>query len=276
MRKFAVSVALSALCLAVPGLALAASGTALGVKQDAKLETSAETVVLNVGRDIAIGDRVVTDAKGLVQIKFTDQTELVVGPNSALVIEDYLIRNNGTAGSFAVNALSGTFRFVTGSGPKDKYLITTPTGTIGVRGTAFDFDVSPDGTSVLLFEGQVYLCNLAKQCVTLSNYCEVGEATVPQAALLGLTDNVTGQARSRLKALFPYAENQSPLLDQFRLDAARRCLNRPFTSADFNPASINEENPGAYNKNPCDDYGYDDYNSDYTSPTHGHGSCGPD
>src|SRR5690606_42119301 len=85
----------------------------------------------------SIGDRVVTGPSGQVQILFSDRTELVVGPRSALLIEDYLLRNDGSAGKFAINALSGTFRFVTGGAPKDSYVIKTPTGTIGVRGTAF-------------------------------------------------------------------------------------------------------------------------------------------
>ena len=38
-----------------------------------------------------------------------------------------------SAGRFAINALSGTFRFTTGRAPKDRYVIETPTGTIGVR-----------------------------------------------------------------------------------------------------------------------------------------------
>ncbi len=79
-----------------PGAALAdASGKALGVDQDARAETRAEVKQLTVGSDIFIGDRVITDARGLVQIKFSDSTKLVVGPNSALLIEDYLLRNDG-------------------------------------------------------------------------------------------------------------------------------------------------------------------------------------
>ncbi|MEO6395263.1 MAG: FecR domain-containing protein, partial [Devosia sp.] len=119
------------------GPSAAATGTAMGVKIDASIESGAITRTLVVGDDLLIGDRVVTDKSGLVQILFEDSTELVVGPNSELVIEDYLLRQDGSAGRLAINALSGTFRFVTGLAPKDRYEITTPTGTMGVRGTAF-------------------------------------------------------------------------------------------------------------------------------------------
>ena len=58
--------------------ALAASGKVLGVDPAAELEGKSTLVV---GTDVFIGDKVVTGASGLVQIKFEDRTELVVGPN---------------------------------------------------------------------------------------------------------------------------------------------------------------------------------------------------
>jgi hypothetical protein len=88
-------VAIALMLIPIP--AQAATGTALGVDPAASLETSATTRTLVVGDDIAIGDRIVTDAAGLVHVKFDDDTLLVVGPRSALVIEDYLLRADGSA-----------------------------------------------------------------------------------------------------------------------------------------------------------------------------------
>lgn len=151
---------LGLIALILPTTVMAAStGTALGVNPDARLEGKVETKTLVVGTDVFIGDSVVTDARGLVQIRFSDRTELVVGPGSALVIEDYLLREDGSGGKFAINALAGTFRFVTGGAPKDRYAIRTPTGTVGVRGTAFDLNVKPDHSSLLLYHGAVVMCN---------------------------------------------------------------------------------------------------------------------
>ncbi len=204
----------------------AASGTALGVKPEATAETAGENRVLEVGADIFLGDLVTTGGKGNVQIRFSDRTELVVGPNSRLVIEDYLLRDDGSAGKLAVNALSGTFRFVTGGAPKDRYLIKTPTGTVGVRGTAFDLNVVEDHTSLLLFEGAVEMCNLAGQCVDVDEICEVGRFDLGSADLLGTTDLFKGDTRTQMRGMFPYAADQSPLLGAFRLEQAFRCLNR--------------------------------------------------
>lgn len=205
---------------------LAASGTAVGVDPAARLEDKAGTKTLVVGTDVFIGDRVVTDAKGLVQIRFSDRTKLVVGPRSALVIEDYLLREDGSGGKFAINALSGTFRFVTGGAPKDRYEINTPTGTIGVRGTAFDLNVKEDHYSVLLFHGAVVICNKASKCITVDDFCDVGMADLSDAKLLGNTEDFVGAERTSMRGMFPWAVSESDLMGPFWVAQARECLNR--------------------------------------------------
>lgn len=230
-----------------PGVVLAdPSGKALGVDQDARAQTKAEIKQLTVGADIFIGDRVITDARGLVQIKFSDNTKLVVGPNSALLIEDYLLRDDGSGGKFAINALSGTFRFVTGGAPKDRYLIETPTGTIGVRGTGFDLNVRPDHFSAMLYHGAVVVCNRSNECVTVDDICEIGMADLSEAQILGVATEMTQAEREQMRGMFPYAVNEGDLLGQFRIAQARECLNRPVTPTVQDPIS----QPGRPEPNP--------------------------
>jgi len=241
--------------LALSTASIAASGKALGVAPAAAVETKADSKTLTVGADIFIGDRVVTGAKGQVQIKFTDQTELVVGPNSALLIEDYLLRNDESAGKFAINALSGTFRFTTGRAPKDRYIIKTPTGTIGVRGTSFDFNSATQETRVLLYHGQVVLCNLSNTCVTLDDTCELGAYDLGKSEILGHTDDFKGTARDDLKAEFKYAQSQAPLLGAFRVDEAKECFQKGFV-ANVQPESLvkddGDEPPPQPSEEPCE------------------------
>ena len=208
--------------------AQAASGTALGVNPAATAETKTESRTLVVGSDIFIGDQVATGPEGQVQIQFSDLTRLVVGPNSALKIEDYLLRDDESAGKFAINALSGTFRFATGRAPKDRYLIATPTGTIGVRGTKFDFNVDPADTRVLLYEGAVILCDLGKDCVTVDDTCELGHADLSTAEIVGKTDEMTKQQRDGVKSEFKYAVSQAPLMGRFRFEEAKQCFHKGF------------------------------------------------
>ena len=244
LAGFAAAIICS-MAMTVPSYA--AGGTALGVDPDASATTNEVTRTLTVGSDLAIGDIVVTGETGLVQILFDDKTELVVGPRSRLIIEDYLLRADGSAGKFAINALSGTFRFATGVAAKDRYLIKTPTGTIGVRGTEFDFNVDEEGTEVLLFKGGLQLCNLNGVCISLDGSCQVGTFDLTEALAVGPTDDIDGEAREDLRQSFRYAEAQGPLMRQFWVENARQCLNRPFvgnTYTEFtSPASTDKNHP---------------------------------
>ena len=230
------------------GQALAApSGTALGVDPDAEARGASETRTLVVGSDIFIGDRVVTGDKGLVQIKFVDNTRLVVGPRSSLTIEDYLIRNDGSSGQMAVNALSGTFRFITGNAPKDRYVIRTPTGTIGVRGTALDVWVSEIVSYVLQLHGSSYECPDATpdRCEVLDAVCELAILGDSEVEVIGHTDEISGEDRDRLKQMFALID--ADLLREFRVARDDRCLNRP---AGGGAGGTSLSTPGAENAPP--------------------------
>lgn len=95
MQKCVLSLAACLLLLGPSAAFAAASGTAKGVDPDASAARGGDTQVLVVGSDIFMGDVVKTGPAGQVQIKFSDNTELVVGPRSALTIEDYLLREDG-------------------------------------------------------------------------------------------------------------------------------------------------------------------------------------
>jgi len=241
MRRLVAVFALLLAAFATPGLA--ASGKALGVDPAATLEDQAGARTLVVGTDIFIGDRVVTDAKGLVQIRFSDRTELVVGPRSSLVIEDYLLREDGSGGKFAINALAGTFRFVTGGAAKDRYIIKTPTGTVGVRGTAFDMNVHDDHSSLLLYHGRVIMCNLANVCVEVDDFCDVGMFDMAEARLLGNTEDFVGEQRTSMRGMFPWSVSEGDLLGAFRIDRARECLNRAVVNTTPESLTKNEDDP---------------------------------
>jgi hypothetical protein len=229
MRWFGLLL-LALLGTGLDGAALAApAGTAVGVAPLANDVAAKTTRTLTVGADIAMGDRIVTGPSGQVQIVFTDQTHLVVGPGSSLVIASYLLRNGGSASRFAIEALGGTYRFITGQSDHSTYTISTPTGTIGVRGTAFDFIVDPrhpivaghaPGTAVALYRGAVELCNLAHECVMLTRPCDLGATSRGDA----FTVNSRAAAAAGARARFRYIANQRPLLAPFRIPEAGRCF----------------------------------------------------
>ena len=251
MRKLLPSIAVLALIATGGLLALGnpitavEKGMAKGVDPDASALADAGGVrFLRVGDDVVVGETVETGPTGQVQLLFDDASELVIGPNSRLRIDDYFIRNDGSAGKFAIAALEGTFRFVTGTAPHDAYKITTPTGTIGVRGTAFDFTVLQQAinqylqttrwvVSVLVFDGGVELCNLANICIVVDAICGIGAMSDLEAVII---DN-TRESRGIFRVFFRYANDQSPLLRPFWVINARACISPP-PGPDGTPGSL--------------------------------------
>lgn len=234
MPRLGVFFALLVALLAADVRAADSLGQVAEVRPEATGGFGQSRVTLIKGAELREGETVVTGLNGEVQVLFSDQTRLVIGRGSSLIIERYLMRNDGTAQKFAVNALAGTFRFITGKGDKNAYKIATPTGTIGIRGTEFDFTVEGQTglTSVVLFHGAVILCPVAGECVTLSERCGVAQLVSKRDANL-----VTREAK-RLEVAgtaFPYVASQSRLLRDFRVSQAAQCIT---------PAQTNREAPG--------------------------------
>lgn len=233
MNRLAAFFAISMISL--PGLALAAAeGTAVGVRPDALARSAAAERILFVGADVAVGETIATGPSGTVQLLFDDQTRLVVGPRSSLQIETYLLTGTG-ADKFAINALAGTFRFISGSSPKSAYSIETPTASIAVRGTRFDLTVGGGRNFVMLFDGALRLCQ-GSSCVDLSDRCDIGVAAGGNADLFTWTDT----ERSGAVSNFPLPNIQSSFLSQFRVAGAQACLATP----DQSPAGSLVSGPG--------------------------------
>ena len=126
--------AFAAVCLLAPAAQAQPDGIVVAVVQQAHIDAKTGKTILMPANPIYSGDRITTDTIGTAQIKFRDNTKLVVGPNSILVIDAFVFNKNDTARQVSINALKGAFRFISGNSPKDAYKITTPTATIGIRG----------------------------------------------------------------------------------------------------------------------------------------------
>lgn len=208
------TLALAALSASVV-VALAQSGSVVGLSAPARLTTSGAVKPLKMGDEVSMGDIVSTGKAGQVQILFPDQTRVVVGPNSELKIQKLLFRSNGTARRMTLNAAAGTFRFLTGESPKRAYRLRTPTATMTVRGTAFDFavDGSVKDTALVVHEGTVRYCDRHGRCVSVPNGCQ----TVMIDRLRRFTQPENAEQRLQiLRAMFPYARDDSRLEPLFR------------------------------------------------------------
>ncbi|MFO1185940.1 MAG: FecR domain-containing protein [Bauldia sp.] len=184
--------------------------TALGLVIGGDGQQAAE-----VGFPIFMGDRLQTGPTGQLQIVFADASKLVVGPNSAMTVDDFVFRRDGTASSFALTATRGAFRFVSGQSPKPAYSIRTPTAVMALRGTAFDLAVSANGDSALaLFAGAAEICGADRRCALLSGACSMA---VTGIALATRPVTALPERNGRLREDFPYVVSQAPLRQDFRL-----------------------------------------------------------
>jgi hypothetical protein len=137
MRRTAAIYSVFAMIWAVMAVGPAAadpSGVVLAVVQQSEANGETGQRVLKPEAPVYAGDRIITGPIGEAQVRFRDNTRLVVGPNSTMVIDAFVFDDSDTARQISIEAVKGAFRFITGNSPKDAYTIKTPTSTIGVRG----------------------------------------------------------------------------------------------------------------------------------------------
>jgi hypothetical protein len=218
--RLAVRVALLVAASSVATVSFAAekSGIAVGVTQSATAAGPAGDRNLFATAPVFLGDSVVTNRDGEAQIRLLDDTRLVVGPNSSIVIDQFVFSGKGQAGAVSIDAVRGAFRFITGVSQKDAYSIKTPMATIGVRGTRFDFTVSRLRLNFALYEGEATICNRLRECFVVKGPCAMVEArrfrpTRPIAS---------SDERERLveRGTFPYLAQQARLQRNFRVDTS--------------------------------------------------------
>jgi len=152
-----MSVAARILCAAI--LLLVAGNAALAADQvgftsavrpmaDQTLP-QAQTVPLNFNAPIFRFARLRTAPQGALEVTFLDRSKLAMGPNSQLVIDQYVYAGPGGTGQQVVRYTQGAFRFISGGIPKDKVKLETPTVSIGIRGTIIRTLVTEDGTTTV-------------------------------------------------------------------------------------------------------------------------------
>lgn len=274
------ALAISTLLLAA-GSNAAVIATAAGVVPAATGELGGTRVTILQGAQLEEGQLIVTDTGGEVQVTFVDNTRMVIGPNSSLRIERILMRNDGTFSSFAVSALGGTFRFITGNSPSDAYHVSTPAGTISVRGTKWDLTVlalfGPGNVPVwvanaMVYIGSIMMCPLGvTDCVVLNDPCDVGSMT-PNAVA---TIMAALRARERFASqTFPYAVFQDALFLINQIEDAEDCADEEIADAgtpaggeNGTPAGNNNNNnpPDSGRPNECPSYSESSIYSGYVT-----------
>lgn len=173
---------------------------------------------IKTSSSISANERIRSNSSGLGHFKFNDGTKLVVGPGSNIVL-DKLVYNPGGSSfkKFVLKSGAGATRIITGNSNASAYEISTPSGTLGIRGTAFDIQHLRGRTYIMLINGRVEFCNFSGTCKTIKRKCDyvvvnrngnISDPVQPKDGIFEKRDMVR---------YFPFIADQGPLEQDFRL-----------------------------------------------------------
>ena len=108
---------------------------------------------LSVNSSIEQGDTLVTEKATYARIRFVDNGEITLRPNTQFKIENFSYQvNKPESDSALFSLLKGGLRSITGllgKRNKEKFGLNTPTATIGIRGTTFIVEYVPPSQAAM-------------------------------------------------------------------------------------------------------------------------------
>ena len=125
------------------GIAAAVNPEASGQPPSGKMQ------VLHVGQNVIRNERIATQDNGQVQLLFVDGSTVTLGPNSEIIIDEFVYDPKTKTGSMTATVAAGLLRYVGGKISSSKGVnFNTPSGVITVRGGIAIIKVNPhDGVA---------------------------------------------------------------------------------------------------------------------------------
>ncbi|MCK4869260.1 MAG: hypothetical protein KAT39_14500, partial [Alphaproteobacteria bacterium] len=125
--KYICAIALAAMVagLAMPAMAAQQSGigiTSLVVK-DVEGKTDEEIRRLALQDSVYQNEIVQTGLESASELRFADDTRISVGPNSTIVLDEFVYDPDPGEGTFALTVTEGVFRFFSGNMASSNYKI---------------------------------------------------------------------------------------------------------------------------------------------------------
>lgn len=143
----------------VAGTVTHLSGPLLAKKADGAVK------VLSQKSTVEQGDTLVTEKDTYARIKFIDDSEMTLRPNSQVKIDDFSFEDDQPQKDKAsFSLIKGGLRAVTGTlgkRNKEKFGVNTPTATIGIRGTIFIAEYVPPESAAVAAYGFASLAAIA-------------------------------------------------------------------------------------------------------------------
>ncbi len=136
---------------------------------------------LILGKKVIFKERIKTASKGLVQILLLDGSSFTVGPNSDLVIDEFVYDPKSNTGKLTASLAKGAFRFIGGKLSKKAgaVKVKTPLALIGIRGAITNVSFDP-------------ISNQASCSLVFGNNCNVNGNTVYQPGYTAVANRSSG------------------------------------------------------------------------------------
>jgi hypothetical protein len=169
-------------------------GNAEQLKPEAGAHLGGKARALVVGAELHRDEQVWTASGGRVDIKFVDGSSVTLGENARLVLDEFVLPEDGGAGNQVLRSVAGALRFVGGAVDRSKpgaTRIVTPIATMTVRGTEFFAGPIDGAYGVFVYHGEVAVAT-SSGSVTLKD----GEGTtLTQSRVAPTPPKVWGKAK---------------------------------------------------------------------------------
>lgn len=136
--------------------------------------------VVGSGKPVYLNDRLSTGDSERLQIRLLDGTLFTIGPNSRLVVDEFVYDPSEGVGRVSARVLEGVFQFITGKIGKKRpanMKVRLPASTIGINGTTVMGRVEPGRDTVVLSTGAITVSNDAG----LASLARAGDAVTVDA-----------------------------------------------------------------------------------------------
>ncbi|MDH5558468.1 MAG: FecR family protein [Alphaproteobacteria bacterium] len=184
---------------------MAATQTEIGVTslvvKDVEGKTDAEIRQLALRDNVYRYETVNTGFESASELRFADDTRISVGPNSTIILDEFVYDPDPGEGALVLQMTEGVFRFFSGNMASSNYKIKASNVTVGVRGTVLVMVARRDGTVAVIMESDdgVEVTGGAGEMVLLD---KPGKATVAFAdGTLSPPGNPPEWAMSRIRQM---------------------------------------------------------------------------
>lgn len=194
---------------------IAEAGEPIGKVVSATPSLTAGNRPLKTGDDIFFMDHITTDGGGMGEFEFIDGTKLALGGGASVTIDQFVFKDKSTLQKLGLAVTSGTFRWISGGSAHSAYVLKTPMGTMGVRGTGYDVTVKNGRTYAVLLNGNAEFC-ADQNCQDLQRS---GDFLSADGQTVSAPQPVTKVFKTRNEAggIFPYLANPRLLSPRFHV-----------------------------------------------------------